>query len=399
MPLDDQGTDCPLDGVRVLELGQVISAPYAGLLLADLGAEVIKVEQPPFGDSARNPGVTGMGEDSATFVTLNRNKRSICLDLKDPTDYEVFRELVAGADVVLTNTLPDAARRLRVDHEALSSINPRVITCYIQGFPSRDPRSDEPSFDLTHQALAGYMLMEGSPGDPPLRVCIPIADLAGAMFAAYGVLAALFSRERTGRGERIEVPMYDSLLSLLTYTATLYLNTGKPPRRMGSAHEYAAPWQSVSAADGSLVVAVRSDKFWQRLCTAIDREEWIEDTRFATNAQRLANREALDAALAGVFGTRKVADWIAVLRASQVPAAPVRTVGQALDELAAQQDDLIASLDHERLGDVKVLRNPVRFAGMTTARLIAEPHFDADGAKLREQPWAARAERATGRES
>jgi crotonobetainyl-CoA:carnitine CoA-transferase CaiB-like acyl-CoA transferase len=381
-PAGSVGRAHPLRGVRVIEIGQVISAPYAGLLLADLGAEVIKVEPPVTGDSARNPAVTGIGDHSATFVTFNRNKKSVALDLKEPRQYSAFCELVSSADVVVSNVLPKVAATLRITAADLRELNPRLVTCWIRGFRESDPRSDEPSFDLTHQALAGYMLMEGRPGDPPLRVCIPFADLSAAQFAVNAILAALFARTESGQGEDIEVPMYDTMLSLLTYTATLYLNTGKEPARMGSAHEYTAPWQAVLAADGYLVVAVRSEKFWQRFCTAIGQPDLVSDPRFADNQSRLLHRDEMTEVLNAAFRPQTIEYWLTQLRGAGVPAAPVRTVRQALSELVAEDDDLIRSFDHPHLGSMQVIGNPIRFGTMSTVEVLPPPDLGASAAEL-----------------
>jgi crotonobetainyl-CoA:carnitine CoA-transferase CaiB-like acyl-CoA transferase len=372
----------PLSGTRVLEIGQVISAPYAGLLLADLGAEVIKIEPPGVGDSARNPEVTGMGDDSATFVTFNRNKKSVVLDLRDARHYDFFTDLARDADVVLTNMVPATAARLRVDAAVLRRLNPRLITCSITGFRREDARSAEPSYDLTHQALAGYMLFEGRPGDPPQRVCIPLADLATAQFAANGILAALYARSVTGVGDDIEVPMYDSMLSLLTYTATLYLNTGKAPARAGSAHEYTAPWQPVTARDGDLVVAVRSEKFWNRLCEAIGDPSIACDPRFDTNSRRLENREAMTQMLNAHFVGRTVEEWLTTMRTAGVPVAPVRTVAAALDEAVATGNGLIQQIEHQQARGLRVVGNPVRFASMDLAYPSRPPALGEHAAEL-----------------
>jgi crotonobetainyl-CoA:carnitine CoA-transferase CaiB-like acyl-CoA transferase len=380
--VDPGGGRHPLSGIRVIEVGQVISAPYAGLLLADLGAEVIKVEPPGDGDSARNPAVTGIGDHSATFVTFNRNKKSVALDLKDADQYAAFRELVRGADVLLSNVLPGAAGRLRIDSETLHEINPRLIVCWIRGFRRDDLRSDEPSFDVTHQALAGYMLMEGRPGDPPLRVCVPIADLSAAQFAVNAILAALYARTESGRGEDIEIPMYDTMLSLLTYSATLYLNTAKEPARMGSAHEYTAPWQAMSASDGDVVVAVRSEKFWRRFCLAIGRPELAGDPRFLTNQRRLERRDEMTEVLNTVFRTRTVDDWLRLLRDAGVPVARVRTVAEALDEAVAEKSDLLQTLEHPALGPMQVVGNPIRFVEMSLVEVLPPPELDGAAAEF-----------------
>lgn len=376
-PAGSVGRAHPLSGVRVIEVGQVISAPYAGLLLADLGAEVIKVEPPGVGDSARNPAVTGIGDHSATFVTFNRNKKSVALDLKNLDDYAAFCDLVRSADVMVSNVLPRVALALRITAPELRELNPRLVTCWIRGFRESDPRSDEPSFDLTHQALAGYMLMEGRPGDPPLRICIPFADLSAAQFAVNAILAALLARADSGRGDDIEVPMYDAMLSQLTYTATLYLNTGKEPARMGSVHEYTAPWQAVLAADGDLVVAVRSQKFWLRFCTAIGQPELADDPRFADNQSRLRHRDEMTEVLNATFRTQTVEHWLKQLRDAGVPAAPVRTVRQALTEVAAEGNDLVRRFDHPHLGSMLVIGNPIRFGEMSTVEVLPPPDLGA----------------------
>lgn len=373
----------PLEGIQVLELGQVISAPFAGVLLADLGAEIIKIEPPGTGDSSRNASVTPMEGESATFITFNRNKRSLALDLLDPTDYALFCDLARRADVVVSNMVPRVARKLRVDAGSLREINPRLVTCSIQGFRSDDPRRDEPTYDLTHQALAGYMAMEGRPGDPPLRVCIPIADLGAALFAVQGVLAGLVSRSTTGTGDHVEVPMYDSMLSLLTYTATMYLNTEKPPDRMGSEHEYVVPWQAVQASDGPFVLAVRSEKFWARLCRTLGRDDWLEDERFRSNDRRLAHRDEMRTLFDQEFGTAPVQHWLQLLRSVGVPAAPVRTVTEALDAAPHEAPDLIRTIPHSVLGSIRVLTNPLRFTHLALAPPGPPPTLDDAGPELR----------------
>lgn len=360
----------------------MISAPYAGLLLADLGAEVIKVEPPLVGDSSRDPAVTGMRGISATFVTFNHNKKSVALDLKDRAQYAALIELVRGADVLLTNTIPTVAQRLRIDPATLRPLNPRLITCSIQGFEDDDVRASEPSYDLTHQALAGYMLMEGSPGDPPARVSIPLADLGAAHFAVNAILAALYARTRTGVGDDIRIPMYNAMLSLLTYTATLYLNTGKQPVRMGSAHEYTAPWQAVSAQDGALVVAVRSEKFWRRLCVAIGRPDLEKDPRFADNARRLANRQLMSDLLDETFRADTVVNWLARLRAAAVPVAPVRSVADALEEAVGSGSDIIKVVDDPSAGPIRIVGNPIRYQAMSLSQPEPAPQLNESAVEL-----------------
>jgi CoA:oxalate CoA-transferase len=217
------------------------------------------------------------------------------------------------------------------------------------------------------------MMMEGRPGDPPLRMCLPIADLGAAMFAVQAVLAALFERQRSGLGDDIEIPMYDSMLSLLTYTSTLYLNAGKGPQRMGSDHEYTVPWQATSGSDAPFVVAVRSDKFWARLCAAIDRPEWVDSERFATNAGRLCHRDELRAELDATFATRTAREWLAILADAGVPASPIRTVDEALTAAPDEVPHMLGKIAHETLGTVQFVRNPISYARLDLAEPAPAP--------------------------
>ena len=366
----------PLHGVRVIEIGQVISAPFAGLLLADLGAEVIKVERPGTGDSARNPEVTGFRGKSATFLTLNRNKASVCLDLTSAEDYGLFAELIADTDVLLTNMVPAVARRLRTDPESVRQLNPAIITCRVLGFRADHPQVEEPSFDLTHQALAGYLTLGGLDGDEPARVAIPVADLGVALFSVIGILAALHNRARTGQGDDLDVPMFDTLLSLLTYQATLYLNEGQIPQRLGSAHPHTAPWQTFRAADRAFVIAVRNEKFWLRLCQSIGLPQLAADPRFASNALRIANRAELQAELERVFAARPADEWLAQFRADGVPVAPVQTIKDALDSEVTSASPLIQHFTDSEIGEVAIVGNPLRFRRMRLAAPRPAPGLD-----------------------
>lgn len=368
----------PLDGIRVLELGQVIAGPYASLLLADLGAEVIKVERPGTGDSARSPDVTGVAGFSGAFATFNRNKRSVTLDLTDPADYHAFARLVRTADVVLYNYPPAVARKLRIDPQSLEAINPRVITCAISGFREGSPHADLPSYDLVHQAFTGYLLLSGREEDPPVRFGIPLADLATALFAAYGTLGALRKRDQTGQGETVSVSMYDSLISLLTYQATMFFLTGQEPARMGSAHEFVMPWQAFRTADGHIVIAARANHFWRAFCEAVGLPELVTDPRFADNTRRLAHRDELESLLDNHLRQRSTAEWMAVLVPAGVPAAPVRSVGEALTDPHLAASGMVQEYQHPAIGTVRLVANPVRFSSMATVTPQPPPELGAD---------------------
>ena len=282
----------PLEGVRILELGQIIAGTYGCQVLSDLGAEVIKVESPE-GDLGRNPSVAHYRGVSALFLTLNRNKKSIVIDLKTEAGRAIFYDLVKVSDVVLDNFRPGVLERLRIDYPTLRAINPRIIQCSVTGFGLTGAYKDYPALDINIQAISGHMAITGEPGRPPVRVGIPLADLSGGIFSCKGILAALFDRERSGKGRRIELSMFDCMLNLLGYIGTLWLTNGDLPRPPGSAHEYTVPWQAFAASDGYVVVATRQEVFWRRLCDVMEQPSLADDARFATNAKRIENRDEL----------------------------------------------------------------------------------------------------------
>jgi crotonobetainyl-CoA:carnitine CoA-transferase CaiB-like acyl-CoA transferase len=351
----------PLEGVRVLELGQIIAGTYGNQVLSDLGAEVIKVETPD-GDLGRIPSVAPYRGLSALFLTFNRNKKSIVINLKTEPGRELFYELVKICDVVVDNFRPGVLERLRVDYETLSRINPRIIQCSVTGFGAAGAYKDYPALDLVIQAISGHMAITGEPGRPPVRVGIPLADMSGGIYSCKGILAALYARERTGRGQRVEISMFDAMLNLLSYIATLWLTDGVLPQPPGSAHEYSVPWQAFEAKDGHLVVATRQEGFWQKLCGALEEPGLAADPRFATNADRIANREALVPRLERIFRARTVADWLERLRAAEVPAAPVNNLDGAFAEPPVAEREMIVEYDHPDVGRVRMPGNPIKMS-------------------------------------
>ena len=354
----------PLQGVRVLELGQIIAGTYGNQVLSDLGAEVIKVETPE-GDLGRIPSVAPYRGLSALFLTFNRNKKSIVINLKTDAGREIFHELVKVSDVVVDNFRPGVLERLKVDYATLSRINPRIIQCSVTGFGEAGAYRDYPALDLIIQAISGHMAITGEPGRPPVRVGIPLADMSGGIYSCKGILAALYARERTGRGQRVEVSMFDAMLNLLSYIATLWLTGGVLPRPPGSAHEYSVPWQAFEAKDGHIVVATRQEGFWRKLCSALAEPGLAEDPRFASNAERIANREALVPRLERIFRTRTVADWLERLRAAEVPAAPVNNLDGAFAEPPVAEREMIVEYDHPEVGRVRLPGNPIKMSDMT----------------------------------
>jgi crotonobetainyl-CoA:carnitine CoA-transferase CaiB-like acyl-CoA transferase len=360
-----------LSHIRILELGQVIAGTYGDMILADLGADVIKVESPK-GDLGRNPHIAYLKGESAIYITMNRGKKSVVVDLKQEQGLEVFYDLVRQSDVVVDNFRPGVVERMRVDYQTLASINPRVVCCSITGFGSKGPNRDTPSFDLIHQAMSGHLSITGEPGGKPVRVGVPLADLGAAMFAVQGILAALVARERTGRGQRIELSMFEAMTFLLTYDATMYLNTGVVPRGWGTGHAYHVPWQAFETSDGWLVVATREEVFWHKFCATIGRPELAEDARYAKNLDRLEHRQELVPLLEARLRERTTADWLAAFREAQVPAAPVNDLAQALADPTLAENNGLVDVQYPPLGSVRMLANPIRLSD-TSAETYGPP--------------------------
>lgn len=375
----------PLEGVKILELGQIIAGTYGSQVLSDLGAEVIKVEAPE-GDLGRNPSVAPYRGLSGLFLTLNRNKQSIVINLKTEAGREVFYDLVKVCDVVIDNFRPGVLERLKIDYATLSRINPRIIQCSVTGFGSGGEYRDYPALDINIQAISGHMAVTGEPGRPPVRVGIPLADLSGGIFSCKGILAALFDRERSGKGRRIELSMFDAMLSLLGYMGTMWLTNGELPQPPGSAHDYTVPWQAFATKEGYVVVATRQEVFWQKFCKVLDRMDLADDPRFATNADRVKNRAVLLPDLERVFLTRTAADWLERLRAAEVPAAPVNNLDRAFAEPPVAEREMIVEYDHPDVGKVRLPGNPIKMSGMPGT--ISKPaprlaqHTDAVLARL-----------------
>jgi CoA:oxalate CoA-transferase len=353
----------PLEGVRVLELGQIIAGTYGSQVLSDLGAEVIKIETPE-GDLGRIPSVAPYRGLSGLFLTFNRNKQSIVINLKNADGCKLFYDLVKVSDVVIDNFRPGVLERLAIDYPILSKINPRIIQCSVTGFGSSGEYKDYPALDLNIQAISGHMAITGEPGRPPVRVGVPLADISGGIYATKGILAALYERERTGKGRRIEISMFDTMLHLLTYIGTMWLTNGEVPKPPGSAHDYSVPWQAFATSDGYVVVATRQENFWKKLCAVLEHADLADDPVFADNATRVKNRKVVIPRLEEIFRTRTAADWLQRLRDAGVPAAPVNNVDAAFAEPPVAEREMIVEYDHPQVGKVRLPGNPIKMDGM-----------------------------------
>ena len=356
-------THGPLHGVRILDLTWVIGGPFASMILADLGAEVIKIESPE-GDMARSvPPHTQEGY-SPFFFSVNRNKKSVVLNLKTSAGRAAFERLVEVSDVVYNNFSPRAAASLRLHYEDLKGINPRIISSSIFGFHDEPPFDDLPAFDSVIQAMGGVMSITGEENGPPVRVGYQIGDLAGGLYSAIATLAALQQRERTGRGTDANVSLFDSQLSLLTWQAQDYLLTGNIPRAMGTKHPMLVPNQSFRAKDGrDLVVSATGQHFWAAFCKAIGRPELAFDERYADGNGRVANRKELDRTLEEAFLCRDQGEWLEILADARIPASPVLNVAEALNHPVASLRNMLAHTEDPDKPSVRVVGNPVKVGG------------------------------------
>ncbi len=350
-----------LSGVTVLELGQVIAGTYGGMILADLGAEVIKIE-PPWGDAARNPKITPVEGESAIHLQMNRGKKSMVLDLKSEAGREIFYSLVARSDVVIDNFRPGVMGRLRIDRESLRRHNPRLITVSVTGFGATGPARDRPAFDLVVQAYSGLLSMTGPADGPPARVGIPIADISGGIFACLAVLGALVGRELHGEGQHADISMLDSLVSMLSYDAFDHLNTGARIERRGTAHAHIVPWQALAVKDGYVVVAVRGEKFWRNLCDAIGRPDLKDDVRTKDNAARLENRSFVEEILTEAFARRTRDEWMAMTEEYDLPVAPVNDIAEVFTDPQVLARDMVQQYRHPALGDFSYPPSPMKLS-------------------------------------
>ena len=352
----------PLDGIRVVDLSRVLAGPYCSLLLADMGAEVVKVEEPGRGDDTR-AWPPFVGGEATYFMSVNRGKKSLTLNMKHAEGKGILRRLLEGADVLLENFRPGTLERLGFGYAAVRSLNPRLVYCSISGFGESGPEAGRPGYDLIVQGESGIMDITGFPDGPPVKVGNSIADLAAGTMAAHGIVLALFARERTGQGQKVEIAMLEVMAALLTYHGQAYFATGKSPRRRGNQHPSIVPYEVFQAADGYLTVGVANNSLWSRFCQAIGRPDLTADPRFDTEARRVENRDALVPLLAAVFATAPVARWLARLGEAGVPAGKIKEIGEVLESEHLRARGAVVSLTHPTAGPMRMVGPPIRLSG------------------------------------
>jgi crotonobetainyl-CoA:carnitine CoA-transferase CaiB-like acyl-CoA transferase len=350
-----------LDGLRVIDLTSHLSGPYCSMLLADQGADVIKVERPEDGDDARRmpPFVNGQ---SSPFMLWNRNKRSIALDLKQERDRDICRDLARGADIFIENFKPGTAARLGLGYDALAALNPRLVYGSISGFGQTGPYSERPGFDLMVQAMSGIMSVNGPEDGPPHRLPLAICDIGAGMFAAIGILAALQARARTGRGQHVDTSLYEAGISFGLYEAAHVFATGERPARLGQAHRGGAPYQVFRSNDGWVTIGPNTQPLWRKFCAALGRPELAQDVRFKDNPSRVANRPALAALLQEVLGQKPTAYWVDLLNTAGVPVGPVQTYDEVFVDPQAVAREMVANIDHPAAGPMRTLGIPVKLS-------------------------------------
>jgi formyl-CoA transferase/CoA:oxalate CoA-transferase len=363
----------PLAGLRVLDLSRILSGPFATMIFADLGAEVVKLENPRTGDDTREWAPPFQGTESAYFLAVNRNKRGIAVDLKTDQGRAIARRLATESDVLVENFRPGTASRLGLGYDELSALNPRIIYASISGFGQTGPYRSEPGYDAIAQALGGLMSVTGESDGEPVRVGNSAADLGAGMWAAIGILAALHARTATGHGEWIDISLLDGQIAWLTYLAGGYFASGEVPRRYGSAHPTIVPYQALRTADGHLMVAVGNDTLWQRFAPLLGLDALIADPRFATNPERVVNRAALIPLIEAALATRSSAEWAELLAGAGIPAGAINDVSAALEHPQVKARDMVLSAEHPSAGTVRMVGSPIKLTGHVTAAHRAPP--------------------------
>ncbi|MHB1651259.1 MAG: CaiB/BaiF CoA transferase family protein [Desulfitobacteriaceae bacterium] len=363
----------PLTGIKVLELSRTLAGPFASMLLGDLGAEIIKVEQPGSGDETRNFVPPTWGDESCYYLSLNRNKRGMTLNLKTVEGREIVRRLVGESDVLVENFRTGTMEKFGLGYDLLKELNPRLVYCAVSGFGRTGPMKDDPAYDLLMQGFAGLMSVTGEPGGPPVKVGFSIADLATGLYAALGIMTALFQREKSGQGQMVETSLLESLISLQSYLAYGYFATGKASQKWGSAHPNMAPYQAFKAKDGYFIIAIPNDGLWRKMCDALDLQELKDHPKFAVNSARVAHREELINSLNGYTAQHNSQVIIEKLNKAGVPAGPINSIAEILNHPQVLHREMVQDVEHPTIGMMKLLGIPIKLSDTPGSIRLAPP--------------------------
>jgi crotonobetainyl-CoA:carnitine CoA-transferase CaiB-like acyl-CoA transferase len=369
----NSGQTAPLAGIRVLDLTRVLAGPYCTMFLGDLGADIVKVEEPGVGDDTRLWGPPFVGGESAYFLCINRNKKSLSLNLKSEQGAELLRKLAARADVLVENFRPGTMARLGLGDQELRAVNSQLIYASLSGFGADGPMKDWPGYDLIIQAWGGLMSITGMPDGGPTKVGVAIIDIVAGLMLGKAIVAALFARERTGIGQKIETSLLEAEVACLINAGSNYLVGGSVPGRWGNAHPNIVPYQSFETRDGYLVVGVASEAIWRRLCGGIGRPELTDDPRFAKNPQRVENREELIQILASAFRDRDTATWMSLLSQAGVPCAPVQTIDQVFNAPQVKHREMVTEIEHPTAGRIRMAGLPVKLSATPASIRLPPP--------------------------
>jgi len=363
-----------LEGIKVLDLSRALAGPYCTMMLADMGAEVIKLEMPGTGDDSRSWGPPFVEGESAYFMSVNRNKKSITVNMKSELSKEIVTKLIKQSDVLVENFRPGAMDRLGFGYDAVKEVNPGIIYSSISGFGQDGPYRMLPGFDQVLQGMGGLMSITGEPGGPPIKVGVAIADIAGGMFAAFGIVTALFNRQKTGKGQMVDISLLDSQVAWLTYRAGAYFVSGEVPQPVGSGHPVIVPYQAFKAKDVYINVAVGNDNLWQKFCKAVGLEKVMDDPQFATNAKRVENRAAIVKIIGDLIVTKNGEEWLAILKDAGVPCGPIYTIDKIFADPQVLHREMMKELDHTKAGKIKVAGIPVKLSD-TPGEVKTPPPF------------------------
>ena len=371
----------PLTALKVVDLTRVLAGPFCTMMLGDMGAEVLKIEEPGLGDETRG-WCPFIGNHSSYFLSVNRNKKSVALDLKSPQGAEALRELIGKADILVENFRPGSLTALGFGYQDLARANPRLIYCSISGYGQNGPRAPLPGYDVVIQGESGFMDVTGSPGGPPTRAGVAITDYLAGLYAVQGILLALYDRQRTGMGQHVDIALFDSMLSVMRLPLGILQATGSPPGRIGNDHPSIAPYETLRFGDSDIIIAVGNPRLWKQFCDAIERPDLMTDPRFVNNADRVANRAALKAVLESAFERFTLDGLIERLQAHKVPCGRVRTIAEAIADPQVAARNMLPTFAVEGVGEVASLGTPVKLSRTPAVMSLAPPRLGEHTAEV-----------------